>query len=122
MKHYIGLPVLAGMVILVAATVPVAPCPSSHAAETLARNPFTVPRNIVGAIQMLHLKGVICTDRYSGIILQVGEDENPKVFRVGNRISLDLEDVVYEFTVTAIKEKSAVFTGRDGKAYEVLIQ
>jgi len=99
-----------------------APVRPAHGAEPLARSPFAIPYNVTGAVQMLGLKGVIRTDRYSGIIVQVGESENLSVFRVGNRIRLDLEERVYEFTVAAIKEKSAVFKGSDGKNYEVTIR
>ena len=86
------------------------------------RNPFAVPHNHAGAARMLGLKGIVRTDQYSGAIVQVGDGDTVSVFRVGNRVRLELDDHVYEFSVAAIKEKSVVFKSREGNNYEVVIR
>jgi poly(3-hydroxybutyrate) depolymerase len=105
--------------IALAALVPSMP---AAAAQDSARNPFTVPHKYTSAVQMLHLKGIVRTENYSGAIVQVGEGENVAVFRTGQRIRLDLDDRVYEFTVAVIKEKSVEFKSGEGRIYEVAIR
>ncbi len=109
------------LLFLFAAFISVAPGQAGAAGEG-GRNPFSVPHNHAGAVRMLALKGVVRTEHFKGAIVQVGDGDNVSVFRVGDRVRLELDDHVYEFSVAAIKEKSVVFKSRDGNRYEVVIR
>lgn len=101
-----------------------APAPTGAGAGSagLSRSPFAVPRKYVSALQSLSLLGVVRTSRYSGAIVQVGDAEQPAIFREGVRFKLDMDDQRYEFLVAEIKEKSVVLKGKDEKKYEVSIR
>lgn len=92
------------------------------------RSPFTVPENRLAslnyplALRQLQLKGIVHTEFFSGILVQVGGSKSLTVLQPKARIRLDHGGAEHFFTVARIEDRSVVLSSDEGTSYEVLFQ
>ncbi|MCK5165031.1 MAG: hypothetical protein KAQ72_14995, partial [Desulfobacula sp.] len=89
------------------------------------RSPFDEPvrtRNLYDYTQAKKqciITGIITTQKKGTAILKLNNSEIASVYSVNDRISLEHNGIVHEFTLIEIKNKSIVLKGKNSRTYEV---
>ena len=104
------------------------PAPAA-AGQEAKRSPFQAPpqqsadapRNFEQAIRMVKLRGIVDTEDFSRVLVQLGPEPDFVVFAPGDRISLDFTGVPHGFTVERIGARSVVFKDARGGTHEVVL-
>ena len=93
-----------------------------------SRSPFAVPenRNVPHnyplALRQLKLKGIVHTEFFRGILVQVGDSKSLTVLQPKARLNLDYGGAQHLFTVTEIGERSVILSSDESRPYEVFFQ
>jgi hypothetical protein len=97
--------------------------------EEIKRSPFQAPplqsaeasRDFARAIRQVTLRGIVDTEDFSRVLVQLGPEEDFAVFAPGDRISLDFTGVPHGFTVERIGVRSVVFKDDKGGTHEAVL-
>lgn len=110
-------------------TVLTGPTLSPARAAEAPRSPFQSPprqsvdasRDYDRAIRLVTLKGIVQSEDFSRVMLQLGTSPELFIFAPGDRFSLDFTEIPHGFTVARIKGKSVVFQDAGGNPHELVL-
>jgi hypothetical protein len=116
----------AALAIVTLLSLAAAPAAGSEEAK---RSPFQAPplqsaeapRDFARAIRLVTLRGIVDTEDFSRVLVQLGPEADFAVFAPGDRISLDFSGVPHGFTVERIGVRSVVFKDAKGGTHEVVL-